>query len=233
MYLACRHIRPGGVRCQSPALKGQAFCYFHARLHSSSKPGLIENGLLPVPEDSAAIQESLGRIFQAIVLSHIDPKQAGQLLWGLQIASSILPRKPQKDPRSVESLTHTKDGTELAPVFTVCQSGKDCKNCDKAATCERYFDLDEFLGRDKRRAAGTDHRSENKPANPKASDEESSGEDPDSGEDSDGDEALYASWDDDDEDDDDGDDDDEITAENFFETFQTFKNIEEALELDE
>lgn len=29
----CRHIKTNGLRCQSPALTGETFCFFHARLH--------------------------------------------------------------------------------------------------------------------------------------------------------------------------------------------------------
>ena len=29
----CRHIKTNGIRCQSAALSGESFCYFHERLH--------------------------------------------------------------------------------------------------------------------------------------------------------------------------------------------------------
>ncbi|HKO20755.1 MAG TPA: hypothetical protein VJU82_17910 [Acidobacteriaceae bacterium] len=29
----CRHLKTNGLRCQSPALNGEPFCYFHVRLH--------------------------------------------------------------------------------------------------------------------------------------------------------------------------------------------------------
>ena len=29
----CRHLKTNGFRCQSPALNGETFCYFHLRLH--------------------------------------------------------------------------------------------------------------------------------------------------------------------------------------------------------
>jgi hypothetical protein len=29
----CRHLKTNGLRCQSPALNGELFCYFHGRLH--------------------------------------------------------------------------------------------------------------------------------------------------------------------------------------------------------
>ncbi|MGB9415786.1 MAG: hypothetical protein WCB58_05665 [Acidobacteriaceae bacterium] len=32
MYPECRHVRPSGGTCNSPALKGSHWCYFHARI---------------------------------------------------------------------------------------------------------------------------------------------------------------------------------------------------------
>ncbi len=90
-------------------MRSHAFCYFHARLHSTTKLGVLDEVTLPIPEDSAAIQESLGKLFQAILNSRIDSKKAAQLLWGLQIASHSLPRKPKPDPKSVPSVTRTKN----------------------------------------------------------------------------------------------------------------------------
>jgi hypothetical protein len=147
MYLACRHIKPNGVRCQSPALSGHAFCYYHARAHSTTRSGKSDKFALPVPGDHTTIQESLGRIFEAIVSDRVNSKKAAQLLWGLQIAVQTIPRKPQKDPRSVESITLTEDGTELAPVLNVCQPGTDCKKCDKARHCPARFDFNQVLAR--------------------------------------------------------------------------------------
>ncbi|MGB8032082.1 MAG: hypothetical protein WCF30_20725 [Terracidiphilus sp.] len=127
-------------------MRSHAFCYFHARLHSTSKLGVVDDVTLPIPEDSRAIQESLGKLFQAILTSRIDSKKAAQLLWGLQIASSNLPRKPRPDPKSVPSVTRNKDGVELAPALDVCDPITDCGRCDKAETCDRFFDFDALAG---------------------------------------------------------------------------------------
>lgn len=32
-YPLCRHLKTNGHRCQSPAISGEKFCYFHVRLH--------------------------------------------------------------------------------------------------------------------------------------------------------------------------------------------------------
>lgn len=144
-------------------MRNHTFCYYHARLHSTTKSGFAENYALPIPEDSAAIQESLGRLFQAILSSSIDQKKTAQLLWGLQIASNNLARKPKKDPDTVPSVTRTKDGVELAPVFRVCDPILECGRCEKADTCDRFFDFDAFVGRNKK---NTEMEDEDKPKRP-------------------------------------------------------------------
>jgi hypothetical protein len=101
----CRHIFTAGHRCGSPALRNQDFCYYH---HTTRKPAPKNRPLapfefeLPIPEDRAAIQQAIGQILQRIASNQIDPRRAGLLLYGLQIAASILP-KPQKPAKSTRS----------------------------------------------------------------------------------------------------------------------------------
>src|SRR5580698_7068176 len=98
----CRHIFTAGHRCGSPALRNEHFCYYH---HTTRKPAPKNRPLapfdleIPLPEDRAAIQQALGQILQRIASNQIDPRRAGLLLYGLQIAASILP-KPQKQTKS-------------------------------------------------------------------------------------------------------------------------------------
>jgi hypothetical protein len=46
---------------------------------------------LPLPKDRASIQLSIGLILQGIATNQLDPRRAGLLLYGLQIASTNLP----------------------------------------------------------------------------------------------------------------------------------------------
>src|SRR5208283_4342760 len=103
MYLACRHIKPNGLRCESPALRGHSFCYFHSKLHSATRIGIMDDFRLPLPEDAAAIQLSIAQISEALLASRIDSKRVAQLLWGLQIAIQTIPRSTAFDPESVQS----------------------------------------------------------------------------------------------------------------------------------
>jgi hypothetical protein len=99
----CRHILTDGHRCGSPCLRHEEFCYYH---HTSRKPAPISHAdpLLavfdfPDPEDRSAIQAGIAAVLRRIAANAIDPRRAGLLLYGLQIASSNLPRpKPDLDP---------------------------------------------------------------------------------------------------------------------------------------
>ena len=119
----CRHIFTDGHRCGSICLRGEPFCYYH---HTTRKPaprqslGKKSSFDLPLPEDRSAIQASIGIILQKIASNDLDPRRAGLLLYGLQIASLNLPKQHQRDqdeeaPEIVEEITtHPELGT-LAP----------------------------------------------------------------------------------------------------------------------
>ena len=109
----CRHIFADGRRCGSPAIRGpegaDSFCYFH---HNSRRP--IQDAparrrrqsrfSLPNPEDRSAIQQSIGEVLRRIASNEIDPRRAGLLLYGLQIASLNLPKpNPSERPSSIVS----------------------------------------------------------------------------------------------------------------------------------
>jgi hypothetical protein len=119
MYQACRHIKPSGERCKSPAMRDHSFCYFHARVHERTKLVGPRELSFPVPEDFAAIQESIAKVFDGIVNGRIGSKQSSQILRGLQIALQTIPRRPAPPTDSVEFVTLNKKGDELAPPLEV------------------------------------------------------------------------------------------------------------------
>src|ERR1700735_2237910 len=100
----CRHIFTDGHRCGSPCLRQEDFCYYH---HTTRRPvhdpRTREDRYafdLPMPEDRAAIQLAIGQILLRIAHNQIDSKRAGLLLYGLQIASTNLPRDPKPTRKS-------------------------------------------------------------------------------------------------------------------------------------
>jgi hypothetical protein len=128
----CRHIFTDGHRCASPCLRQEEFCYYH---HTTRKP--IANPKqrrsrrstfhLPLPEDRSAIQASIGEVLQRIASNDIDPRRAGLLLYGLQIASLNLP-KPQTltkpEPQTVEEITIDPALGVLAPRTDISETAR-------------------------------------------------------------------------------------------------------------
>jgi hypothetical protein len=110
----CHHVRINGTRCDSPALKGKPYCYFHFRSRlshppvspqaSSQEPIAIPaeglqprtDGLPPLSpppdlfllEDANSIQSALQWVLRRILAASIDRRQASLLLYGLQIAAA-------------------------------------------------------------------------------------------------------------------------------------------------
>jgi hypothetical protein len=148
MYFECRHIKPNGSKCQSPALKGMPYCYFHGRLHRSEKVvARADDSLeLPLLEDRSSIQVALSRILNALGSAKLDTRRAGLFLYGLQIASQNVERKGKILPYdAVESTTQDEDGDELAPEKRVCNPDDRCFDCPERDTCENFDpeDLDD------------------------------------------------------------------------------------------
>lgn len=122
----CRHIFTEGRRCGSPCLRNEDFCYFH---HATRRP--VEDAAarkarlasldFTWPEDRAALQLSLCQVLERVASNDLDPRRAGLLLYGLQIASLNLPR-PVEETASrpfVEEIVHDERHGALAPRSTV------------------------------------------------------------------------------------------------------------------
>ncbi len=96
----CRHIHADGRRCGSPALRSEELCYFH---HTSRKPAGQPRARrsrqatfdlpLPDPTDRTGLQLAIADVLRRIASNQVDPRRAGLLLYGLQIASLNLPRQ--------------------------------------------------------------------------------------------------------------------------------------------
>jgi hypothetical protein len=139
MYHECRHIMPSGSRCHSPALRNTHFCFFHTRLHRSIEPKskFADQSLqLPVIEDASSVQIALNQVLSALGSGQLEPRRAGLLLYGLQIAAQITARsKDHKPSEIVRSLSNESEGAALAPEPTVCEPPMDCHTCSAKDTC--------------------------------------------------------------------------------------------------
>jgi hypothetical protein len=136
MYELCRHIKSNGIRCQAPALRGVAWCYFHARLHSmaKTKTSTLDEVHLPPLEDTASIQIALHQVIEGLLSSRMDARRAGLLLYAIQIASQNVQRVWNSPSESVHSTITSEEGDELAPAENVCEP-EDCPSCKKRRTC--------------------------------------------------------------------------------------------------
>ena len=74
----CHFIKPDGVRCGSPALRGKRLCYFHARRRPRPRPLVPE---VPDPTDALAV---LAWTAYGLMKGTLDHKAAGQLIYSVQ-----------------------------------------------------------------------------------------------------------------------------------------------------
>ena len=149
-YQLCRHIRTNGKRCKSPQRTGFLYCYFHQRLRSDHQvvtrsisttdttvvlgpngeqiiqhfpnPALLHLSELNLPplEDAESIQVAISLVVTALGRNRIDPRRAGPILYGLQLASGNV-RKATIEPfhtTVVQDVTESDTGEDLAPEVT-------------------------------------------------------------------------------------------------------------------
>jgi hypothetical protein len=83
----CTHIKVNGIRCGSPSLRQEVFCYFHQRMIRGVRTP-PKSRLHPIAnfEDEQAIQASLMEVVNAIVRNQIDVPRARLVLRALSIA---------------------------------------------------------------------------------------------------------------------------------------------------
>ena len=92
----CQHIKMNGDRCGAPALRDQKFCRFHNCCGpvevdvSTSATVPAAPFLLPVLEDAASIQLAITQVCEHLLHRRLDSKQAGILLYAMQVASQNL-----------------------------------------------------------------------------------------------------------------------------------------------
>jgi hypothetical protein len=83
----CTHIKVTGIRCGSPALRGEEFCYFHQRmLRGIQTPPEARLHPVALIENEEAIQSSLMEVINAIARNSIDLRRADLILKALHIA---------------------------------------------------------------------------------------------------------------------------------------------------
>ena len=83
----CHQVKQNGVRCGSPAMQGQPFCYFHDRMLNR-----MPAAQFPPLEDGNAVQCAIMQVLEGIASGSIPVKEANSMLYALQMASANLSR---------------------------------------------------------------------------------------------------------------------------------------------
>ena len=140
MIPACRHIKTNGARCRAAALRDRPYCYFHDRLHrvlARQKSGVTRSLLLHPLEDRDSVFMALSDVVCGLAAGRIDPRNAGRLIYGLQVAGQFAPECSSSLPcDAVKSVTVTKTGDELAPNLILCTADDHCDSCPDCDDCD-------------------------------------------------------------------------------------------------
>ena len=121
----CRHIFTDGRRCAAFSLRNETFCYFHHTTRGAASPNTCRTRrrrsasfAVPPAEDRSAVQYTIGEVLRRIASNEIDPRRAGLLLYGLQIASMNLPRLDPKAAatRTADPIDHITQHPTLGPL---------------------------------------------------------------------------------------------------------------------
>ena len=110
----CHHVKINGTQCGSPALRGKCYCYFHHNFRHLGTYGAPQrplrdpfHGRFPVLEDANSVQAAVMQVIRLILARQIDRKEAGLLLYALQLASCNLRHlqlRPLRDEIVVDPL---------------------------------------------------------------------------------------------------------------------------------
>jgi hypothetical protein len=101
----CQHIKVNGTQCGSPARRNEPYCHFHRENQPERVKVGGESGvdvLMPVLEDAQSIQSVVRQVAMLVLGGKIDNKQAGLMLYAMQIASANLRRIAAEKPRPAQ-----------------------------------------------------------------------------------------------------------------------------------
>jgi hypothetical protein len=98
----CRHIKPDGTYCGSPALRDRKYCHYHlkdrgrrlrrARALRDNVPYRLD---IPLLDSPAAVRLAITEIVQAMGTGQLDHRTGGKMLYGIQMANSFNRRAAQ------------------------------------------------------------------------------------------------------------------------------------------
>lgn len=151
MYYECRHILLSGHKCRGAALRGKAFCYHHMASRRLARTIITAADplLLPSIEDAAGLTTAINQVLRQYGSNHLDREKAGTLLYGLQVAASVLRTSNNGEPpgQTVRDVVEDDEEGLIAPESISCEPPQDCDDCEKRGTCKtRLVSQSEFPG---------------------------------------------------------------------------------------
>jgi len=78
----CQHVHATGRRCGSPALRGETFCYFHERTHSTRN----WTSSIAFIEDATSLQCAIMKVIELLRGGHAEHKECSLLIRSLRLA---------------------------------------------------------------------------------------------------------------------------------------------------
>ncbi|MGO9403016.1 MAG: hypothetical protein ACLPVW_06035 [Terriglobales bacterium] len=135
----CGHIKTNGTQCGSPALKGKERCYYHE--HNRPEPAeLYMDGdrycdsqiVLPVFEDAHSIQTVIRQVVQLMLTRRIERKDAGLMLYALQIASGNLKMMQAEKASPTQVVVEPEKAAETPLGMTPWSASGEGHDCDEA-----------------------------------------------------------------------------------------------------
>jgi hypothetical protein len=95
-FETCSHVKEDGTYCDSPALRGRRYCYYHLmqrgrRLRLALAQGRNEPAqlILPPLENLGSMSVALNEIVQALAAGQLDHRSAGLMLYAIQQAATV------------------------------------------------------------------------------------------------------------------------------------------------
>jgi hypothetical protein len=143
VFNLCRHIKPNGLKCNSPALRSQSYCYYHEALYRVRNPSASDHKAplnLPPLEDLSGIQLAVQEVLGAVASTRIDSKRATVILRGLELAGRLSQRITSEfSVESVQEITCDEHGNPLAIAEAQCEFPQDCPDCLRRQTCQMFL----------------------------------------------------------------------------------------------
>jgi hypothetical protein len=85
----CEFIHQTGRQCGAPAMRNTSFCHHHRR--RQLKPAALQ---IPSLTDPRGVQIALGEVLRALLTNRLTNKEAGKILYGIQMAIVEEGKKP-------------------------------------------------------------------------------------------------------------------------------------------